>query len=89
MNNSFEQCISNICGVELSALTQGKYSVFANRYVVIEGHRGIAEYQQEHVSFYFGKSALTVCGQNLQIKCLEKNYAIVVGEIASVAVKNV
>ena len=89
MNNSFEQCISNICGVELSALTQGKYSVFANRYVVIEGHRGIVEYQKEKVSFYFGKSVLEICGRNLQIKCLEKNYAVVVGEIQSVAVKNV
>ena len=88
MNNSFEQCISNICGVELSSLMSGKYSVFGNRYAVIEGHKGIAEYQQEKVSFYFGKSVLEVCGRKLQIKCLEKNYAVVVGEIISVAVKN-
>ena len=83
------QCISNICGVELAALPAGKYSVYANRYVVVEGHRGIAEYQTEKVSFHFDKNLLEISGRNLQIKCLEKNYAVLTGEIASVAVKNV
>ena len=89
MNNSFEQCISNICGVELSSLIQGKYSVFANRYAVIEGHSGISDYQKEKVSLHFHKSLLEISGKNLQIKCLEKNFAIICGEIISVAVKNV
>ncbi|MCM1289669.1 MAG: YabP/YqfC family sporulation protein [Corallococcus sp.] len=88
MNNSFEKCISDICGVELSSLVQGKYSVFANRYAVIEGHRGICDYQADKVSFLFGKNVLVISGANLQIRCLEKNYAVVAGEVFSVAVQN-
>ena len=88
MNNSFEPCISNICGVELSSLAQGKYSVFSNRCAVVEGHRGICDYQKDKVSFLFGKSVLEICGDNLQIRCLEKNYAVIVGKISCVAVKN-
>jgi len=88
MNNSFEQCISDICGEELSSLVRGKYSVFSNRCAVVEGHRGICDYQKDKVSFLFGKSVLEICGSNLRIRCLEKSYAVIVGEIFSVVVKN-
>lgn len=89
MNNSFQQCIADICGLELSALvSQGKYSVYGNGVAVVEGHGGIAEYGKEKVSFVFGKSKLVICGVDLKIKCLQGNYAVVVGKILSVAVQD-
>ena len=90
MNNSFQQCISEICGLELSALVaQGKYAVYGNTVAVVEGHKGIAEYGKEAISFSFGKSTLEIAGADLKIKCLQGNYAVVVGKIHSVAVRNV
>lgn len=89
MNNSFQHCISNICGLEISALAKGgKYTVFANSVVVVEGHGGIVDYTSQKITFVFGKSVLCVCGERLKIKCLEKHYAVVEGKICSVAVQN-
>ena len=90
MNNSFQQCIADICGLELSSLvSQGKYAVYGNRAAVVEGHRGIAEYSKDKVSFLFGKSVLEISGADLTIKCLSGNYAVIGGSISCVAVRNV
>lgn len=88
MNNSFSQCVANICGLELATLIADyKYSVFGGHTVVIEGHKGIVDYASELVTFAVGKTVLRICGNNLHIKCLEKNFAVVVGKVSSVEVK--
>ncbi len=88
MSNSFLNCVADICGVELATLlTECKYTVFGNHTAVIEGHRGIAEYSSNGISFAVNKSFLHIRGANLRIKCLEKNFAVVVGEIDSVEVR--
>ena len=88
MNNSFSQCVANICGLELATLIADyKYSVFGSHTVVVEGHKGIVDYADDVVTFRVGKSQLRICGSNLHIKCLEKNFAVVVGKITSVEVK--
>ena len=88
MNNSFSQCIADICGLELATLVNDyKYAVYGGHTVVVEGHKGIGEYSTETVSFAVKKGILRVVGSNLHIKCLEKNFAVVVGKITSVEVK--
>lgn len=88
MNNSFNQCIADICGLELATLVNDyKYSVFGGHTVVVEGHKGIADYSTEQVTFAVGKSLLRVVGNNLHIKCLEKHFAVIVGKVLSVEVK--
>ncbi len=90
MNNSFQQCVADICGLELSSLAaNGKYTVYGNNVAVVEGHSGIVNYTSETVSFAFCKGVLEVCGSDLKIRCLEKHYSVVAGKISSVAVKNV
>ena len=89
MNNSFSQCVADICGLELATLINNyKYSIFGGHTAVIEGHNGIVEYGTENVSFAVKKGSLRICGSNLHIKCLEKHFAVVVGKIISVEVKN-
>lgn len=68
---------------------RGKYSVFDNRVAVVEGHGGIADYMPQKVSFLLGKGRLEICGENLQLRCLEKHYAVLEGKIRSVAVSDV
>ena len=87
MNNSLSQCVADICGLELATLIGSyKYSVFGGHTVVVEGHKGIADYTGECISFSLGKFRLKIVGSNLQIKCLEKQFAVVVGKIAGVEV---
>ncbi len=87
MSNSFLQCVANVCGVELATLIKDyKYSVFGGNTVVVEGHSGIADYSTETVSFSIRKSVLRIRGADLRIKCLEKGFAVVTGEVRSVEV---
>lgn len=87
MNNSFSQCVADICGLELATLIGNyKYSVFGGNTVVLEGHKGIVEYSCERISFAVGKSTLSICGKDLHIKCLEKRFAVVVGTVHNVGV---
>ena len=88
MNNSFSQCVADICGLELATLINDyKYSIFGGHTAVIEGHNGISEYSTETVSFTVKRGLLRVVGTDLHIKCLEKRFAVVVGKILSVEVK--
>lgn len=88
MNNSFSQCVADICGLELATLIGNyKYSVFGGNTVVLEGHKGIVEYSTERIAFSVGKSTLVICGSDLHIKCLEKHFAVIVGKVLNVEVK--
>lgn len=87
MNDSFSKCIADICGLELATLAGDfKYSVFGGRTFVLEGHKGIADYSLDAVSFRVGKSTLKVCGSGLTLKRLEKNFAVVEGKIVGVSI---
>lgn len=66
-----------------------KYAVFDNNVVVVEGHKGIATYSSEAISFALRNGVLCVCGTTLKIKCLERHFAVIVGKIQSVSVKDV
>ena len=87
MNNSLSQCVADICGLELATLIGSyKYSVFGGHTVVVEGHKGIADYNSDCIIFSLGKPLLKIVGSNLRIKCLEKQFAVIVGKIVSVEV---
>lgn len=87
MNNSFNDSIASICGLELATLAGSyKYSVFGGTTAVIEGHKGIAGYRDDEVAFSVGNSLIKVCGAKLHIKCLSKNFAVVTGNISAVEV---
>lgn len=86
MNNSFTRCIDQICGKEISTLATYKYSVFGGNTVVLEGHKGICNYGQDKISFRIAKGNLVISGKNLQLKCLDKNFAVIVGDVCCVEV---
>ena len=54
----------------------------------MEGHKGIAVYNDCNVCFSLKKGKLAVKGSSLSVRCLEKDFAVIVGNIASVAVDN-
>lgn len=87
MNNSFSRCIDQLCGSEITSLATYKYSVFGGNTLVLEGHKGICNYSRDKISFKLGKCCLVVVGNNLQLKCLDIRFAVVVGQIAKVEVQ--
>ena len=89
MSDSFLQCVADVCGLELATLVKDyKYSVFGGNTVVVEGHRGIADYSTDTVTFVLHNALLKVHGANLHIKRLEKGFAVIVGKVDSVEVCN-
>ena len=89
MNNSFNEHIAEICGLELATLAGNyKYSVFGGTTAVIEGHKGIANYSDNEVSFYLSNGIIKIYGSDLNIKCLSKNFAVVTGRIYKTEVES-
>lgn len=86
MNNSFSRCIDQICGHEITSLATYKYSVFGGNTVVLEGHKGICHYAIDKIVFQVGKQQLSIVGEGLQIRCLDKHFAVIVGKIRAVEV---
>lgn len=89
MNTSFQKCVADICGLELATLFGSfKYTVYGNSVAVVEGHGGIAEYSITKIAFVCGKRLLSVYGENLKIKNLEKHCAVVNGNISGVSLSD-
>lgn len=87
MNNSFNEHIAQMCGLELATLIGSyKYSIFGGTTAVVEGHKGIAGYLDDEVGFHLSNGTLTIRGKDLKIKCLSKNFAVVVGQISNAEV---
>lgn len=90
MNNSFTQAICQICGLEVATLAGNyKYSVFGGHTVVVEGHKGLIDYCSTSVTLLLGKKQLRVFGDNLIIKCLTRQMAVIQGNVDGVEIKNV
>ncbi len=86
MNSSFFSCIADICGLELACLCHYKYSVFGGRVAVVEGHNGISSYDCCKVTFKLKGGCISILGNSLKIKTLDKHFAVVVGIVQSVEV---
>jgi len=78
---TINQSIGNILGEEMLSLLNYKYTVYADFALEVEGHRGIKVFSSTYITFAVGKSTLVVEGENLTIKQLTKNYALITGTI--------
>ena len=87
MNDSFLQCISALCGMELSSAR--KYGVFDERTAVAEGHGGVVGYTQSSVRLCWGSGVLEIRGSGLCLKCIDGKCAVVTGKIKSVEICDV
>ena len=80
MNNSFNKCVSEICGLELETLVSNyKYSVFGGHTAVIEGHKGIIVYSYDEITFAVKKGVLKVAGKKIRLKKFGKKFFVVFG----------
>lgn len=83
--SKFKEQLSSLLTNNASLLATGiRYSVYNNKYIVIEGHKGLIEYKETYILLKGIDSPLKVNGFNLKIKQLTNDLAIFEGDITSV-----
>lgn len=60
------------------------FEVNSNREVIIEGCKGILQYDENIIRVNMGKMITVFCGRKLSVKCLNPDSLIVVGFITSI-----
>lgn len=65
-----------------------KVTMLGCRRALIENHRGIAEYTDESIYFAAPKGHLRVAGQGLEIRELNRECALVEGQISGIYSEN-
>lgn len=58
--------------------------MFGNFQAIIDGCKGILEYDDEKIKLNLGKTTIRFCGSNLSIKSLTFEEAIIIGTIISI-----
>ncbi len=58
--------------------------ISGNREVIIEGNRGIIEYNENSIKINAGKYIVAFCGRGLHIKCMNECDVVIRGFITSV-----
>lgn len=61
-----------------------KVTVYGREYVLVEGHGGIAAYEPNEVGFRLKKCRLTIRGEKLNIKEINRDEAYVKGKIKEI-----
>ena len=60
------------------------FEMNGNREVMIEGSRGILQYDENIIRLNMGKMIASFCGRSLSIKCLTQDSLIIEGFIKSI-----
>ena len=84
-NGGFFEAIGNMVDYKTIASTgQLQTTVNGNREVIIDGGKGILEYDNENVCVNAGTMQIKVFGTDLEIKCFSERSIIIVGTVRSV-----
>lgn len=67
-----------------SSLNFAHFEVNSNREVIIEGCKGILQYDENIIRINMGKMITAFCGRKLSVKCLNPDSLIIVGFITSI-----
>lgn len=60
------------------------YEINSNKEVMVEGCKGIIQYEENLVKLNMQNMITVFCGRNLQIKCLTKDSLVITGFVTSV-----
>ncbi|MDQ5983717.1 MAG: YabP/YqfC family sporulation protein [Eubacteriales bacterium SKADARSKE-1] len=67
-----------------SSLDSAHFEVNSNSEVIIEGCKGILQYDENIIKVNMGKMITAFCGRKLSVKCLNTDSLIVTGFITSI-----
>ena len=60
------------------------FEMNSNKEVIIEGSKGILQYDENVIKINMGKMVTMFCGRNLSLKCLDVDSLIISGFIISI-----
>lgn len=66
-------------------LNTARIEVIGNREITVENYLGISEYSPTCISLLVNPSNIKICGENLEIKTMTKDFIYVMGTISSVS----
>lgn len=60
------------------------FEINSNKEVIIEGSKGILQYEENIIRVNMGKMITSFCGKNLSLKCLDSDSLVIIGFITSI-----
>ena len=63
---------------------QSLVEIVGDQRVLVENHRGVAEYGREKICVKVKKGIVEIQGSCLQVQCISQEYLVVIGKIHSV-----
>ncbi len=66
-------------------LNTSKIEVIGNREITIENYQGICEYSPNCICLLSSPTNIKICGENLEIKTMTKDFLYAMGTITSVS----
>lgn len=82
--NNLHKIVSSTQLPICSSLDFAHFEVNSNREVIIEGCKGILQYDENIIRVNMGKMITAFCGRKLSVKCLNPDSLIVIGFITSI-----
>ena len=80
MGKKREKRLTLMCGLPEDVPGGTRVTMFGHRFVMIEGQRGMVELGENCMRLRTGSSVLTVLGQELEIRELSADAAMIAGE---------
>ncbi len=68
----------------VSVFSEGKIELYGNREAVVDGCRGVLEYDETTIKLNMGKSRITFSGSGMLIRAYDKDHAEIEGSFSSV-----
>lgn len=60
------------------------FEINSNKEVIVEGCKGILQYDENIIRVNMGKMVTSFCGRNLSLKCLDSDSLVIIGFITSI-----
>lgn len=60
------------------------FEINSNKEAIIEGSKGILQYEENIIRVNMGKMITSFCGRNLSLKCLDSDSLVITGFITSI-----
>ncbi len=66
-------------------VNEPKIELLGNREIVVEGCKGVVEYDENTIRLSLGESVLAICGDDLLIKSFDSDVAVISGNICGIS----
>ncbi len=62
-----------------------RIELLGNREIIVEGCKGVVEYDENTIRLSLGENVLSLCGDDLVIKSFDSDIAVICGSICEIS----